>query len=637
MGDPSSSSSSRSILELIPDTSGEAGNTAPVITLQILSSQMTAPGSASLEAVASDEDGLVTKVEFYSNNQLVGTDQVEPFEVDLSDLAEGEYRFLARVFDDRGAIISSDVLTATVMAPTGGEPGVDPCLTKNGYVPPNLSVPTGSRNISLRIGMRPYTPNGIEDDYERYPYNISGGNNPSIGLVNRNIDCDTNDNNLDVNCNDGGIRIEPEDDVECISGTAQVQITVSAVDIMGNECPGTATATVNVTYADACYPQQIVAASDPQTQGIFGSRVAIDGNRAVISAPGRGGNSKVGAAYIFEKSGGSWQQTALLVPSSANYTEINAVAIRGGVVAIASRATSLNGHTGRVYIYQGSGANWSLVKTVSGPSPTVNPNDVTRFGGDIAIDSNRNIYVGADMEDWVANSTPYQDAGAVYVYASSSNWNLSQRLTPNNPTAYLNFGRSLAVSGNQLVIGAPRKASEEANLGVGQAYLFTGAVGSWSQAVALSPSTRQGTSMQFGASVATDGNKILVGAEQSNESRGRAYLYSPNGGSWTEKALVAPDRALRDYFGRSVAMNSSRIVIGSPGARHNGAEVGASYIFTSQGDLTYKAISEAMERDDEQNLGGSVAISGLNLLLGSEARDSGNANNSGGAYFFTLP
>lgn len=607
---------------------GEEGNTPPVITLSLASTSITEGTDLNVNIEASDTDGTIQKVELYHNGLLIGDKISSPYSFTLSQLNLGDHTLAAKAFDNSGGITTTEAVAFSVTANVV-EPTIDPCLAGNGYVPPSLSVPAAAKSISIRIGMQNFSPSDIRNDYERINYNLSGGTNNTYGGVTRNINCNSSKNDLNVDCNGTGIRVRPNGNnnpVECKGGTANITIEVE------DSCGGRATGSSTVTYTNVCKSEQLVSATDPENQAIFGSRVSISGNFAAISAPGRGGNNKVGAVYIYQNVGGTWTKTQTLVPSTASYTEVNAVHVNGSKMAIASRATSLNGHTGKIFIYSLSGSTWSLSNTINGPTPTQNPSDITRFGVDVKITSTE-VFVGADNEDWVQGLLGGANAGAVYIYDLSGN--LKQRLTASNAKSDHNFGNSLDVVGSVLVVGAPMKASKETSSNGGSVSVFTKSGATWSETSVITPSSSKGSAQQFGTSVATNGsNIIVVGASQANDGRGGAYIFS--GASWTEKYITAPDRAIRDYYGRSVAISGSTVFVSSPGARHNGDEIGATYFYNSSGNLTFKALPRESSRNIEQNAGSSIAVSNGVLLMGSEASNSGFFNNSGAAYFIGI-
>jgi regulation of enolase protein 1 (concanavalin A-like superfamily) len=88
------------------------------ITSPTSGSNYIAPATMSITASASDPDGTVTRVDFYSGSQLVGTDTTSPFTASWSNVAAGTYSLTAIARDDRGASRTSASVTITVSAAT---------------------------------------------------------------------------------------------------------------------------------------------------------------------------------------------------------------------------------------------------------------------------------------------------------------------------------------------------------------------------------------------------------------------------------------------------------------------------------------------------------------------------------------
>ena len=85
----------------------------------------------------------------------------------------------------------------------------------------------------------------------------------------------------------------------------------------------------------------------------------------------------------------------------------------------------------------------------------------------------------------------------------------------------------------------------------------------------------------FGWSVALDGNNILIGAFDNNSDGidvGRAYLFDGLTGNLSQ-TFTMPDIANRDGFGRSVAIDGNKVLIGAPFNDSDGIDVGRAYLF----------------------------------------------------------
>jgi RHS repeat-associated protein len=86
------------------------------ITAPANNATFTAPANITLTASAADNDGSVSKVEFYNGATLVGTATTAPYTVAWSNVVAGSYSLTARVYDNRGSITTSAVVTVVVSA-----------------------------------------------------------------------------------------------------------------------------------------------------------------------------------------------------------------------------------------------------------------------------------------------------------------------------------------------------------------------------------------------------------------------------------------------------------------------------------------------------------------------------------------
>jgi Zn-dependent metalloprotease len=91
-------------------------NTAPSVTLTnpAPDSVFAAPATVTVSASATDIDGSVSRVEFYSGDKLLLTDVASPYGVIWSNLPAGVYTVYARVYDNQGASATSSPLRFTV-------------------------------------------------------------------------------------------------------------------------------------------------------------------------------------------------------------------------------------------------------------------------------------------------------------------------------------------------------------------------------------------------------------------------------------------------------------------------------------------------------------------------------------------
>ncbi len=99
---------------------GSANNPPTVsITSPANGAVFTAPASIPINATASDSDGTVTKVDFYQNGSLLGTDTTSPYSFTWSSVAAGSYSLTAVATDNLNKTGTSVPVGITVN-PAGG-------------------------------------------------------------------------------------------------------------------------------------------------------------------------------------------------------------------------------------------------------------------------------------------------------------------------------------------------------------------------------------------------------------------------------------------------------------------------------------------------------------------------------------
>ena len=149
-------------------------------------------------------------------------------------------------------------------------------------------------------------------------------------------------------------------------------------------------------------------------------------------------------------------------------------------------------------------------------------------------------------------------------------------LTPSETYPYDNFGTAIAMDQNTLVVGGGQTYLNGIRKEI--AYVFTKTDANWANisqsARLLSPEDPPpGASANFGISVAIDGNVIVVGANWADSNgiyvTGAAYVFLKplqgwSGDIYPSAKLTASDVLSNDGFGRAVAIFGETIAIGSP-------------------------------------------------------------------------
>lgn len=396
-----------------------------------------------------------------------------------------------------------------------------------------------------------------------------------------------------------------------------------------------------------------------------------------------------------------WEAQAYLKASNAEANDFfgNAVAISRDSIVVgapgeASNQTTIsNGPTasgnnsalwsGAVYVFQRSGDSWTQEAYLKASNAEVDD----RFGISVAIDGDT-IAVGANEEDsnqtTITNGLPASNdnsaskSGAVYVFQrTGSTWVEQAYLKPSNAGLDDQFGISVAISGDTIVVGASLEDSNQTTitngssatidnlaLNAGAAYVFQRTGTTWAEQAYLKAPNAQ-TEDRFGISVAISGDSIVVGAnlEDSNQTTitngggassdnsasisGAAYVFQRTGSTWATQAyLKAPNGEANDQFGQRVAISKDTIVVGSFAESSNQTTItngqtantdnsaalsGAAYVFQRIGSTwTHQAYLKAPNTGSDDRFGISLAIEGDTILVGAIFEDSNQTTVTNG-------
>ena len=388
--------------------------------------------------------------------------------------------------------------------------------------------------------------------------------------------------------------------------------------------------------------QQKLTASDGVAGDGFGSTVALSGDTVVASAfaDDIGANGNQGSAYVFTRSGAAWsQQQKLIANDGAPSDQFGfSVAISGDTVVVGAGAANIamNADQGAAYVFTRGftkgGAVWTQQQKLIANDGAADD----FFGGSVAV-SGDTVVAGAFRHAFGATL----NAGAAYVFTrSGAVWTLQQRLNGDASAADDFFGISVALSGDTVVVGAEGDAIG-AGARQGSAQVFTRSGGVWTPQQTLAASDGAAGD-DFGFSVAISGDAIMVGAPfdaiGANAKQGSAYVFSRSGAVWTQqRKLFSDDGATDDNFGRSVAISGDTVLLGADGD-DIGANVnqGSAHVFViCENNHVQQQRLTANDGEAADNFGGSVAVSGDTAVVGAQFDDIGANAAQGSAYVFT--
>jgi hypothetical protein len=259
------------------------------------------------------------------------------------------------------------------------------------------------------------------------------------------------------------------------------------------------------------------------------------------------------------------------------------------------------------------------------------------FGFSVAV-SGETVVVGAFGDDIGAN----MDQGSAYVFVRpAGGWAgalaENAKLIASDGAAFDDFGVSVAVSGDTVVVGALFNDVGD-NIGQGSAYVFVKPAGGWAGHGGRQAHRSDGEPVNFlGDSVAVSGDTVVVNAPfgnvGANINQGSAYVFVRPAGGWAgllqENAkLVASDGATGDFsfavgFDDSVAVSGDTVVLGAAGDDiEPDADQGSAYVFVKPvggwaGTLTESAKVTASDGAADNRFGHSVDTSGDTVVVGS--------------------
>ncbi|MBN2474997.1 MAG: tandem-95 repeat protein [Pirellulales bacterium] len=299
---------------------------------------------------------------------------------------------------------------------------------------------------------------------------------------------------------------------------------------------------------------------------------AVGDGRVVIGAyQDDAGDHDSGIAYLFDVQTGALLQT-FVNPTPGEDDEFGyAVAALGDNVLIGAALddTPIT-DSGAVYLFDSQ--TGGLLQTFFNPTPA----DNDRFGRAIAASGNR-VLIGAYYDDTGANN-----AGAAYLFDAATGELLRTFFAP-TPNGWDEFGNDVALVGDRVLIAAHRDDTAIHNAGA--VYLFDANTGALLRTF-FNP--EPGDDDRFGRSIAVAGENLLVGANWDDTGAidaGAAYLFDMATGE-LRQTFPNPTPDLEDEFGHSVCCLGDRVVIGArfDGVAGENLGAGAAYLFDTVGE-----------------------------------------------------
>ncbi|MBK8520570.1 MAG: FG-GAP repeat protein [Ferruginibacter sp.] len=302
-----------------------------------------------------------------------------------------------------------------------------------------------------------------------------------------------------------------------------------------------------------------VAPDDGATGDWFGFSVAIDGNNAIVGAKQDdvGAISNQGSVSFHRYDGSNWiLQQKVVGPAgvtSENFGQ--SVSIDGNWAVVGAPGDA----GGSASIYQYNGSTWVFMQKITDPGFVIGD----RFGSAVSISGNY-IIVGAENDQVGTNVD--QGSACIFRYnVTGNNWIFMQKITDATGSATAEFGCTVSIDGTYAIVGA-RWENVGTNIDQGTASIYRYNGSSWVLMNKLIDATGE-SGDQFGVCVSISGNYAVIGASADDvlfNSQGSASIYYYNGSNWVfMQKLSDPNGSASDVFGSSVFVSGNYIIIGA--------------------------------------------------------------------------
>jgi hypothetical protein len=319
-----------------------------------------------------------------------------------------------------------------------------------------------------------------------------------------------------------------------------------------------------------------VVADDGVNGDLFGRSVAISGNWAIVGASNDdiGANADQGSAYLFFFNGVSWVQRQKIVAGDGQPGDRfgAAVSISGNyaVVGAPNDDTGALNDSGCAYVFFYNGTSWVQVVQPFLPIPASGD----MFGFSVCMKDSRMI-IGAYADDIGANAA--QGSAHVYFF-NGSNWLYQAQLTAPDGAASDNFGASVGIDNVRVIVGAPNDdIAGISNQGSAHVYFYNGTV--WAQQQKFINNTFAAIDDNYGQSVAISGNTVVIGCPGHSSDRGIVDVWTLNVIVWTNtQTIVPPVTGAQQYVGRSMTIDGDYFITGASGVDVNNVD-GAGKVF----------------------------------------------------------
>ena len=349
---------------------------------------------------------------------------------------------------------------------------------------------------------------------------------------------------------------------------------------------------------------QQLTASDGADAEYFGLQVALDGDTLL---EGNSPADSIGAAYIFERdNNGDWNEIKRLIGSDSALEDDFAydVALDGDTAVVGAPGhTSMSDDEGAIYVFTPNGAGvWTQSQKLTVPAAPMN----SYLGNEVDIDGDRIIAAAegidkayifkrntnqvwqleADLDTGqevydvkiqgdialIGAASDNGNIGTVHVYQlQAGSWTFVKKLTPSDGIPGDNFGAKLLLHNDQAFVFA--YLSVPPGNFRGAVYVFSRNGGTWTQTQKLVPNDPADNDV-FGYGMAADDQTLVISSYRDNADAGSVYQFGWNGSAWVQQDKILP---VGNRFGIDVDFQDGVLASGAPAADNGKGRV---YIYS---------------------------------------------------------
>jgi len=371
-------------------------------------------------------------------------------------------------------------------------------------------------------------------------------------------------------------------------------------------------------------PEDATATGNASPNDGFGYSLAMEGDTALVGVPSdyTASGVRAGATYVYVRSGNAWLLQARLFADDGGEDAGfgRAVALTATTALIGARYddTPAGVRSGSAYVFVRTGDQWhQQAKLMASDGAAMD-----EFGGAVAL-SGDTALVGAD-----SGASPEEDTGSAYVFVrNGTSWHQQAELPAAGLSLYDGFGTAVAVSSDTALVGAPGSGQ------AGALYVFVRSGSAWIQQARLTPPAGS-DDQALGRSVALSGDLALAGAPMYGgalgTASGAAYLFARGGTEWGPPVrLTASNGAAFKQFGQSVALSQEHALIVARDSQGTGD--GSVYVFTRAGSGWTEQV-ELRSGTFFTSFGVAVAVSGDTALVGAPDQSTTAGTHAGSAH-----